>query len=337
MMSADKSSSRSGKKVVWFFVFLIFTGGAGFAAYNFGPGLYYRFTGDAILRIRKRTDTYEDYLTKKNKSVSDLYTYIIDSRKLFKILLKDDAADSEIYFHQGLFEFYELILRSQLNSTSLIQLTGRGYLPQELKFPEIPYRSMRDTAETAGNLMRKSQAIDPGMSEEKLALSNLIIITSDVLYTGRTDPQLLKRLEKVQPNLLSEPYKPYDLWIRLALYTVMGKSQEMEILLKSLQEENQDLPLASGSPLLQSEKELLLSHLYFNTENYLKSLISARNVKYMQDVDPSLKSEAVRMEAEIFLLQRGPVIAKIFFNEALILSEGNDPFIKERLSAIEVK
>ena len=326
---------KKRKKLIWFLLFLMFFGTSGFIGYSFGPGLYYRFTGDVASRIRKRTVAYEEFLVNRNKSVFDLYSYILDSRKLFAIFLKDDAVNAELYYNQGLFEFYELILRSQLNSTSLIQLTGRGYLPSELEFPDIPHRSVRSIADGAGILMRKAQAIDPDMSEEKLAMSNLTIILSDLLYTGRTDPDLLKRLETVRPELLPEPYKPYDLWIRLAIYTVMGKSQEMEALLASLQEEGKNISLASGSPLLQVEKDILLSHLYFHTGNYLKSLIAARSVKYSPEVGLSLKSEAARMEGEIFLIQRGPVIAKIFFTEALAIAGGNDPFLKERISSLE--
>ncbi|MDH5656050.1 MAG: hypothetical protein OEZ34_09095 [Spirochaetia bacterium] len=338
-MISESSNSRKGKKkFIWYLIFLFIAGGIGYSGYLYGPGLYYRFTGDAILRVRKRTASYEDFLRNKNKSVVDLYTYIIDSRKLQSIILKDDPLDAELYYHQGLFEFYELILRTQLNSTSLIQLTGRGYLPEELKFPDIPQGRVREIAERASFLMRKSQAIDPDMGEDKLALSNLIIIYSDLLHTGRTDPHLLSRLEKIKPELIKDPYRAYDLWIRFALYIIMGKSAEMELLLVSLEnQEISQIPLGSGSPITSEEKNILVSHLYFYTGNYIKSLISARNVKFLPGVDRSLKIEAVRMEAEIFLKQRGPIVARYFFEEALALSEGKDTFIKDRISSLDLE
>ena len=92
--------------------------------------------------------------------------------------------------------------------------------------------------------------------------------------------------------------------------------------------------LAAGGRLQLDEnvRDLVLCHAHYFARDFLPALRLARSVKNRASAPDILRVEAVRMEAEVFLLQRGPGPACFFFEEAARI--GEDEFVTDRISQV---
>ncbi len=331
MQPLEISSRKRSRKPLLYLFLLLLLGGAGYALYRFGPGLYYQMTGDAILRIKNRSETFEKRYLSGEYPQKDLFSLIESTRKTMDIIEKDNPTLPEIHYYRSLFDYYEFLLRVPLTPATLIQMTGRGYLPTHTVNPELPPLSTPVLARRFAMGMRKVLALDPDFSHR--AEARLIIATGDLFYTGRTDPNLLRLLDNNEEEKLSPFFQPPLIWLKMALYTVLGKKEQLSELVQKLRTSLTD-PDKNDLKLDEIYLDMVLCHGYFYARDYLRALTIARRIKFNPAVPTRLQVEAARMEAEIFLVQRGPLAARYFFQEALRLSGGSDPFIESRLAEI---
>jgi len=332
MVYAESITVKRSKKPFLYVLLFLLLAAFGGAAFHYAPLLYYQFTGDMMLRIEQRVAVYNEFLEKKNRSAADLYHYIADTRKMLDIVEKDHSASARLYYYRGLFDFYELLLRTELDGTSLIQLTGRQYLPPEKVIEGIPATSVQSVAKKVTVQMRKSLALDPSPKAPELHTALLVMILGDLLFSGRTDPILFTRMETIDPSVVDPVLLRYYLWMKLALLTFHGKRSDIEMVLNGGSEQEKE----ALSVLLEAgDRNLLLCYASYFSRDYLRALYFARLVKFDREVPPRKRAEAVRMEGEIFLIQRGPDIARFFWNQALEIAD--DPFIKGRLESLDSK
>lgn len=322
--------SQQGGKKIWVLALIPVALLTGWVGYRYIPPLYYQFTGDAIIRIQKRSESYQDYLRAGNRSIADLYRHIDESRRFIELIGREGSDSADLYYYRGLFLLYEMLLRTELNGATLLKLTGRGFLPPEKNGPDIPDASLIRIARDTAVGMRKALAIDPEPAPERLSVSLLGIVLGDLIATGRMDGALFSKMERIHSEDLPVPLRSCELWTRLALFALQGKRVEAEQYIERFKKED---PKIYGA-LFQSETQanLYFSHLHFVTASYISSLNYARMVKANPEASDALRAEAIRMEGEIFLIQRGAQVASIFFRQALDLSP--DPYIEERLSAV---
>jgi hypothetical protein len=239
-------------------------------------------------------------------------------------LEREKSASASVHYHRGLQDYHEFVIRMPMTGLQLIRLTGRGYLPEEIPAQQDAQGdSLYDLARHMSMEMRKALALDPDLKEASTA--ELAIAIGDFFHTGRTDPALLDHLDRVVAESLSSEWKHSYNWMRLALYTLLGRNAELEGLATEIS--------ASNGTLTQNQVSLILSHGYFVSKNYLKALQLVRQIKTVS-TDAGEKSEALRMEGEIFLIQNGPFLAIPYFQQALAV-EPEDVFLKERLASLQ--
>ncbi|MBX7059692.1 MAG: hypothetical protein K1X75_16630 [Leptospirales bacterium] len=300
-------------------------------SYWFGTRIYYRITGDAILRIERKLDDLEERWQKRTGDSADLLESLKDIRKLLEIHGRNKPGDPEFFYYQGLLDFYELALRAPLDGDSLVQLSGRGYLPQPAAAEEgrmgIAALALRISRE-----MRKALALEPELKHSSAA--HLALVYGDLFYTGRTDPQLLELLARAKAEELSGPQLALRDWIGMALYSILGKNGELTALAAQVA-----APAAAGAvprlALSERARILILAHGALHSRDYLQALYLARQVKQQSTESPLYASEAARLEGEVFLVQRGKLAALPYFEQALQLAGGADPFLEERIEAVK--
>ena len=347
---------KKGRRWLWLVLLLVMGSAAGGAGYLYGPRLYYAVTGDAQVRLEKRAGEFEKRLQEwdgGNAGVSDLLIELDEIRRIAEIQERNNPADATVYYYHALLDFYELVIRMPLNGPSLLQLTGRGYLPLQKSLDSVPEAGIPRLSQRIARNVRKALALDPGLSNK--ATAYLMLVYGDLFFTERTDENLLRMLteifagDEISPALLR-----YRDWIGLAMYSLSGSKQEMQTLAADVvvvpvdasgagitipgaapAEPSADGAAAASVHRLQLDenvRDLVLCHGFYYARDFLPALRLARQVKYRPGTPAILQAEAVRMEGEIFLLQRGQAAACYFFEEAQRL--GEDPFVTERIQAL---
>ncbi|MBI3394482.1 MAG: hypothetical protein HY042_01465 [Spirochaetia bacterium] len=328
-----RKKSEGPKRLLGIALVAVILGALGLGGWFYGPALYFQFSGDAIIRISKKADAYESRLLSEGQEPADLYAQIEETRRILNLVERENPVSAEAVYYQGLFDFFELMLRLKLDGQTLVQLTGRGYLPPESTGHGLPAFKASDLARRAGIRMRKALALDPGLAQAPIA--GLVIAYSDVLVTSRTDPLLYEYLKRIKISQIREAYRPYALWMSLALYALQGRKAELESLAQELEKPGTPLT-AVGFKLDKDSLQLVLCHGMFHAKDYLRALDLTRQVRASKAPD-ALRAEAARMEGEIFLVQSGPDAARPHFEEAKRLLGGKDAFMDERLKAISDK
>lgn len=359
----EPGKKKKGGRFWRWLIFLIILSGGAYAAYAYGPRLYYRLTGDALLRIERRAAEIEAQLERVEESgganggIADILADLDDTRRIAEILERNSPELAEVHYYHGLLAFYELRLRVPLNGLTLLQLTGRGYLPLQRTFPgeSIPEVSIPRLGNRISRRLRKALALDPDLSPQMLNGARLMISYGDLFFTGRTDPHLLDLLESVSDEELTPGMARFHDWAALALFAISGRSEAMQSAMERVDaaaaRNAASAPTVEGPEpgttappvdqrarlvLGEQVRNLILCHGNYYARDYLRALRLARQVKFDPEVPDILKVEAVRMEGEIFLVQRSPGAARYFFEEALRMS-GGDEFIKERLDAVSAE
>ena len=348
-----ESKKKRGRRVVWTLAVLGLLGGAGVAAYVYGPQLYYSLTGDALVRLEKRSAEFEARLAGwdgDNAAIPGLLAELDEIRRIAEIQERNSPASAYVYYYQGLLDFYELIVRVPLNGPSLMQLTGRGYLPLQKSMDGLPEIAIPKLSQRIARHMRKALALDPGFAQRDSAY--LVLVYGDLFFTERTDENLRLLLsEHIIGGEVSPGLERYRDWIGLALFALSGRKQELQNLVQAIEAATNQAARPAGATegadaeqsaavaaaqnrlnLDENVRDLVLCHGYYFARDYLPALRLAREVKNRPDAPEILRVEAVRMEGEIFLLQRGPAAACFFFEEAARM--GDDDFVTERINTI---
>jgi len=330
MFEPEPVSKKKGRIVRRLWLLLI-PAALSVAAYLYGPRLYYQFSDDPIVRLRRRAEAFESRMISKKHSAEDQYKYLLKTREMLEIIEKDSPAIPDIHYYHGLFNFYELVLRLSLDSSRLLLTAGRGILPGHRELQGIEGVSIADLSRQCSLRMRKVLALDPEFGNAPTA--HLIIAYGDLLHTARTDPVLLKHLSRAKETGLSRALLPYHDWIALGLYAFLGRKEELERTADRIEKENSKTPGLRMS-INKAELNMVLGFGAFNTRDFLRALRLARSVKKDESASVAVRVEAVRMEGEIFLVQRGPRTALDYFKEALKLAGGNDPYLKKRIAEL---
>ncbi len=357
MMPVESYSrkKKSGIPYTWIFIFAIIAAIAGI--YFLAPDLYYRFSGSGIHRIKSRLDTFEDRYIGGNYSNHDLLLFVQESRKIVEQVEEENKALYLVHYYAGLIDFYEFVLRVPLDENSLVNLITRGYLPLEVRIPDVENeREIRQLAYDMASSMRRALALDPDMNEKPAA--QLIIAYGELFYTGRTDPYLLDLITPPGDILYRDFIQPEADWLGLAIYTFLGKKREILTLLSQL--ESQQSTATEGQAVARNPEQgnltaeqpppeqtvarmnlspsgllIIRSFGYLYARDYMRALITARRVKFDPNTPIALRISATRLEGEVFLIQRGPFYALRYFQQALLLSEGKDEFLQERIDTIK--
>ena len=179
-----------------------------------------------------------------------------------------------------------------------------------------------------------------------------MLVYGDLFFTERTDENLRLLLsEHIIGGEVSPGLERYRDWIGLALFALSGRKQELQNLVQAIEAATNQAARPAGATegadaeqsaavaaaqnrlnLDENVRDLVLCHGYYFARDYLPALRLAREVKNRPDAPEILRVEAVRMEGEIFLLQRGPAAACFFFEEAARM--GDDDFVTERINTI---
>ncbi len=308
-------------------------GTTGWTAYRYGPAIYYQFSGDAIVRLQKRIEGYEARFLHASDDPEEYYAQIEDIRRILNLVERENPAQAEVQYFQGILDFYELTLRVRFDGESLVQLTGRGYLPPDMPGLNLPVMKTSDLAHRASRRMRRALALSPDF--KFAASAGMVISYGDLLFTGRTDPVLFDLMKKVKINEMPESYRPMAVWMSLALFALQGRRTELLALSADLEklkdtERHRILP---GPDALK----LVVAHGALQAKDYLLALDLARKVRADDKAPDPIRAEAVRVEAEVFLAQNGPDAARPYFEEAKKIAGGKDPFLDERIKAISEK
>ncbi|MEQ9365478.1 MAG: hypothetical protein RIF32_14625, partial [Leptospirales bacterium] len=212
---------KRGRWLLWLVLILGLAGGAG-AAYLYGPQLYYSVTGDALVRLEKRTDEFGKQLLLwdgGNGAIPGMLAELDEIRRIARIQERNSPAEAEVYFYLGLIDFYELVVRVPLNGPSLMQLTGRGYLPLQKSLEAVPETGIPRLSQHISRNIRKALALDPGLERRDAAY--LMLAYGDLFFTERTDRNLQMILsEFIVDGDVGPTLERYRDWIGLALYAL---------------------------------------------------------------------------------------------------------------------
>lgn len=297
--------------------------------YLFKNEIYYRLAGDDIRRIHVRIELTEERLISRDYPSDELMLYIEESRKLAESRTRMHPGEYINPYYEGLFLFYELLLRVPLNSDNLIRMTSEGYLPSE-RF--LPVENLNPVPELAANVsknMRKALAIRPDMAEKNIA--RFAIILGDLFSTGRTDPILLDLLTELDDNQIRPAYRNALDWTTLSLYVFFGKTNDLEKLLTGLTDNHSSNHLV----LSEGESSLIQAQAYFYNGNYLQTIRLTRSLLRNEQYSTDLRSLAALLEGETFLIQQGPRQALRYFILADTLAAGKDTYIASRVKNIQ--
>ncbi len=321
---------KSSRAWLWILLILLLIGGAAVPGYLYLPGLYYQYTGDAVQRVSRRAEQFEGFLA-AGKSGEDLNIFIQDTNKMLDILEKSQPARWEVYYYRGLFQFFEYTIRLQYDARSLVKLAGRGYLPSVIEDPDAGNAAILPLAKNSAIQMRKALAIKPDFPHWETAV--LVIVCGDLFLTGRTDMNLFDQMMRIHTAEFQPGIAVYADWMKLAVYSMLGRIVEMEAIVSSIQKQESE-KTGTRLHLTADQSNLLLAFSALNAKDYLRALQFARLVKFSPDAPVELKVEASRLEGEIFLVQSGPIQARFYFEEALKLSNGSDAFLEERIKSL---
>ena len=314
------TNQRRGRPLLWMAFGLLVLA---IPAYLFGPRLYYRYSDDPLSRMERRAQAFLK-LQAEGSPPDLLLKQVDESLTILKILEKDQAYEPQIQYYFGLFQFFELIVRVDPVVPNLLQLAGRGYLPVSRETGTPRTRSLTALGRRIGLRMRRALAMRADFPQADVA--RLALIYADLFYTARTDRILqnymagLKRAE-----LPAELWRPYD-WMAILLDVVGGEPARLQ---KRLAEKK-------GGLLIQApDRALLGCYASFRAARYLEALNVARALQSAEDNFRQV--EAIRMEGEVFLKQRGARTALPYFQQALRKSGGTDAFLKGRIRAASEK
>lgn len=323
---------RKGPRLLFLIPILIILGLTG---YFYGPRLYYQLSEDPLTRLERRSQHYESRLLSGAALLPEQYDYIQNTETIINVLQKDRPLVAEIHYYRGLFRFYDLLLRLPLNARSLLALTGREILPVHLPLEKPEPVSIIPLAARCSRIMRKALALDPDFKVRSMAL--LAIVYGDLFSTARTDPGLLNRIVEIDVEQIRPALLPYYDWIALAIFSLKGEYQKLQILLEKM--EKSGAPKSPDQPLhrlkLTANEALLLRCIgAWRARDYILALQLARRISADPKAPPAIKIEALRLEGEIFIKQRGLEAGRKYFQQALELSEGKDDFIKSRMETL---
>lgn len=303
--------------------------------YIYGPVLYHRYSGDSQYRIEQQNIKWARKIHSTKYDPLSLIDEITQAQKVVEIIQNNKPMDANVRILGAMLIFYKMMIRMPVNDDNLMQLTGRGYMPASRKIQNE--KTSTTPVQSAKKLMvtvRRAFAIDPELDHKNQA--NLLILYGDFIFTGRTDPHLLVRLDQIKSDELPDHLKPWYQWIAIALYTLMGETQKSREIIKSIASTDNSKQTVASQNLFLSEanRQLILCHGFYYSKRYLQALQQARFVKNNKLLTPSIRAEAARMEAEIFLIQRGKASARYFFLQALEIGKIGDPFIQSRIDEI---
>ncbi len=317
------------------------TGAAGAFFYNYGDLLYYKYIDTSgIFLLQNRDEQLRKTLISGTESPDfpKFYPYLKDSLTMTSNLEKKFPAHPGVYYYHGLFRFYDFLIRVPLTPDSLRVLAGRRFLPSDRKIPDLPELDTVMTAREIAHFMRKATAL--GLSGDQLHVAQLAAAAGDLFYTGRTDPALLDNLKDISEKSVPPELLPALRWMNIVLLVIHGKTAELSSYLKAL--EAPDAVKAAKSPyfdndflLNQTEKDLLTAYANLYSGNYIPALLTARTIRILPGAEPKYKTEARIIEAEVFLVQRGPVVALQLYQEADRETSGSDFFIQDRIRYLE--
>jgi len=323
----------------------------GLVGWWFGPRIYYAVTGDAVLRIEQRVARIGTAVHDPQTTLPELLANIEEARRILEIHEQNEPADPALHFNRGLLRFYELVARAPVDGRNLMLLTGRGYLPLQLESDEVAAVSIPRLARETATDMRRALALDPELDGR--AAARLALAYGDLLYSGRTDPYLVRVVTELPAEELPDNLLRYRDWLAAGLFALSGQQARLNQLAAELAAADASSPEAgSGDPpddagaanaaaqlRLQTDanqRRLILAAGAFQARDYLTALRLARRVKREPDATPLERVEAARLEGEVFLVQRGAYAALPFFQQAFDFAgtEG-DSFVEERLKSVQ--
>lgn len=325
---------------------------------NFGTSIYYRFSGNAVHRVASRSTLYEQRALEGTSSEKELYLFIEDSRKIIDLLEETKPSHYLVPYYRGLFDFYEFLLRTNLDADNLVQMVGKGYIPLDQGIDglepsdEEKLLPLEKLSRNISVSIRKSLALNPDLAEQDRA--RVMIVYATVFDTGRTDPYLVELVNDFQGARFNSFFQPRSDWIAVALYTILGEAKNLEGIMNQLEVVGVD-PAGAASlsetanltdnpsgderverlKLSEVQANFILANGYYYSKDYIKALGVARSIFRGSDKDSPLAVASVVLEAEIFLAQRGPIPALRYFHRALKLAGGKDPLIEQRIEEVE--
>ncbi|MBU45158.1 MAG: hypothetical protein CMN76_18245 [Spirochaetaceae bacterium] len=356
-MSRRKKSR--GRFWIWLIPLALITLGGVFYGQDLVRYFQVRFASDSLLRLQGRTDaflaSYRRYSEMEPPVSTDnpaenpyfklqdaLYQQIDENRRIIEIIARNEEDLGTMAAWRGRYELYELLLRIQLDGRNLVEFSGRGYLPP-LRPSLLEERSVQSIGFQLSRYMRRALAYSPDSNYRSIA--HFGIALGDLMYFGRTDPAILDHLNAVNPAELPEQLRDEWVWVSAGLYALLGDHENLKV---TLEPQKQDTAEVAGTEtpevaaadvpdfLAPYQKQLLIGYARFQAKDYMQALYAVRQVKYDASVPDFYRAEAARMEGEINAKQNGPYFAIPYLQEALRIS-GDDPFLKERLSAFMPK
>ena len=196
----------------------------GSAFYLYYPQISFYLTGNVFLRLENHAQKIEEDILSANVSpeedVLDNLRYVRDLAKFSK---DEDSANPLAHYYVGLLDFYELCLRLDQGQTSLLLLTGRGFLPQHKETVDMEPIAILPLIKRVILSMRRALAVKADFLHSERA--HIILSYSSLLFTGRTD---LREYRRIKENKLTDPSpllaRIRD-WLSLAFYVQLGKKK----------------------------------------------------------------------------------------------------------------
>ena len=308
------TNQRRGRPLLWIAVGLVALAVPG---YLYGPRLYYRYSDDPLSRMDRRAEAFLK-LQAEGSPPELLLQQVDESLTILRILEKDQGSEPLIQYYFGLFEFFELVLRVDPSVANLLQLAGRGYLPAGRDTAVPRKSSLTALGRRISVRVRRALALQPELPQADQA--RLALLFGDLFYTARTDRMLQVGMARIKRSALpAELWRSYD-WMALLLDVVGGEPGRLQ---KRLAETK------GGLLVPAADRSLLECYAAFRAARYLEALRLARGLHANEESFRQV--EALRMEGEVFLKQRGGRIALPYFEQALKKSGGTDPYLKGRI------
>lgn len=313
----------------------------GFTFYYYYPKISFYFLGNVFLRLENHSQKIEEDILSYRIPEEDILESLERIHDLAKFSKENDPADPLAHYYIGLLHFYELSLRLDQGQQSLLLLTGREFLPQHKNSTKLEPISILPLLRKIILSMRRALAIKADFLHSERA--DIVLSYASLLFTGRTD---LRELRRIQENKLLDPPPLLGIvrdWLSLAFYAQLGRKKELSNFLAQLaakekqsksQEDGQRAKVVSHLRMDHIPALLLLCHGFYRARDYIGALRYARLVQSNPKSSETMRVEALRMQAEIFYIQRGKKAAKHYFDLAYKASNKKDDFIKERIKEI---
>ncbi len=327
------------------FLFPFFT--AIVLVYLYLPQLSFHFFSDTFLRLEEHAQKLEDYILSGTEQPQKIVDELKRARLFVGLSKNNHPLDPLGYYYSALFDFYELYFRLPLNQDSLIELCGRGFLPRQTRYIDIAPVSISHLARNALLSARKALALDADFTYANQ--THLIISGASLLYTERTDLRELQRIQELQQAKLSLVFSRFRDWLSIAFYIQLGKKNLLFKLMDEIKQQKQKAKAASialvQDNLAKAGPKQTFSRLYlrpymhalllcygsYRAKSYVQALKFANLVKSMPGSPENVRTEGLRMKAEIFYIQRGARVARPYFEKAYFNSDSKDHFLKERM------